>query len=69
MTFVLGQLIGDLIPRRFITDEDVRGRTNRGRVDQGSQRHVNAPPFAHDGIQKRAAPPAMNVVIRLLVPE
>src|SRR4051812_7478461 len=62
MPLVLGQLVGDREPRRLRAHEDVVGRADGRRVDQGAHGHVDVGAVADDRIKQRAAPFAVRIV-------
>src|SRR6185295_3502330 len=62
----LGQVVGDLEPRRLGADEDVLRRPHAGLVDERAERDVNVLAVPHDRIEERAARRATRVVELLL---
>src|SRR6516162_3882561 len=62
MPLVLRQIVGDNIPRRFRSDEDMMGRTDGRIVDERSHRDVNKGAVADEGIEERAAGLAVGVM-------
>ena len=59
---MLGQIVGDLEPRRLRADEDVLGRSDRRSIFERAHRHVHESAVADDGEQERSACSATAVV-------
>ena len=64
---MLRQSIGDLVPGRFGTDEDVHRRPDGRFVQERAHRHMYVRPLPHDREEKGAAVSAVHVVNGSLV--